>query len=425
MKKHKIFNNFGLKILAVFFAVIIWIAVINVSDPVINTNYADIPVIITNTEGVTTNGKVYELTSESTVSISVSAKRSVQDYLSEDNFKAIVDLEDYDEETGTVPIRVECNKYSGQIESMKSKTEYATVNIEDMLRKQFVITPIVTGEPEEGYVVGNVGTAENIVRVSGAQSVVASIKKVTAEFTVTGLSSDVNTSVDLKFYDKNGKQITDTNLMKNISTVAMSVQILETKELPLRFAASGVPKEGYGISGELTADKATVVVAGKASSLTYLTAVDITSAAVRVDGADKDLEIEVDLTRYLPDGIILADSENDRIVTVKVPIEEILTKDFEIQTSAVKMRKLPEEFDAELIDSDGIITIRVEGFASQINALQTKDVKLAVDWKAYMDADDIVQIKEGRYRVPLTVEVPEGITKPAGEITVLVELTEK
>lgn len=425
MKKYKIFNNFGLKILAVFFAVIIWISVINVSDPVIVTSYADIPVVVTNTEGITTNGKVYELTSDSTVTISVSAKRSVQDYLSEDNFKAVVDLEEYDEETGMVPIRVECNKYSGQIESMKSKTEYASVKIEEMLRKQFVITPIVTGEPEEGYVVGTVGTAENIVRISGAQSAVASVKKVTAEVSVAGLNSDVNTSVDLKFYDQEDKLITDTNLMKNISTVAMSVQILETKELPLRFATSGVPKEGYGISGEITANKETVVVAGKAAALTYLTTIDITSAAVKVDGADKNLEVEVDLSRYLPDGIVLADEENDRMVSVSVPIEEIVTKDFEIQTSAVKMLQLDESFDAEIIDSDDIITIRAEGFASQVNAMQAKNVKLSVDWEAYMTANGIEKLKDARYRVPLTVEVPEGITKPAGEITVLVELTKK
>ena len=425
MKKYKIFNNFGLKLLAVVFAVVIWIAVINVSDPVINTSYADIPVIVTNTEGITTNGKVYELTSDSTVSISVSAKRSVQDYLSEDNFKAIVDLEDYDEQTGLVPIRVECNKYSGQIESMKSKSEYASVNIEEMLRKQFVITPVVTGDPEEGYVVGTVSTAENIVRISGAQSAVAEIKRVTAEVSVTGLSSDVNTSVDLKLYDKNDKQITDTNLIKNISTVAMSVQILATKELPLRFSTSGVPKEGYGISGEVKANKETVVIAGKATSLSYLNSVDITSAAVKVDGADKDLEIEVDLTRYLPEGITLADAENDRIVSVYVPIEEVATRDFEMHTNAVKMQGLPEGFASEIIDSDDTITIRVEGFASQINAMKVNNVKLSVDWKAYMSANSMDKIKEGRYRVPLAVEVPDGITKSAGEITVLVELTEK
>ncbi len=425
MKKYKIFNNFGLKILAVFISVLLWLAVINVSDPVINTSYADIPVVVTNVDRITSQGKVYELTSETTVDISVSAKRSVQDFLSEDNFKAVVDLEDYDDKAGQVPIRIECNKYSGQIESMKPKTEFATVNIEDMLSKQFVITPVVSGEPEEGYIVGSVSTAENIVRISGAESVVSEIKKITAEVSVTALSSDVNTSVDLKLYDKDGEQITDNNLMKNISTVAMSVQILATKELPIRFSTSGVPKDGYGICGELTASKESIVIAGKPTALMYLTSVDITSAAVKVDGADQKVSLEVDLTRYLPDGIVLADPENDRMVTVEVPIDEIMKKEFEIPISSVKMTGLEQSLEAEIIDSDEVILVRLEGFATQMRQLQMKDVGLSVNWEAYMAANEMQKLEEGRYRVPLTLDVPEGITKPANDIAVLIEVKEK
>lgn len=424
MKKAKIFDNLGLKILAVFISILLWLAVINVSDPVINTNYSDIPVVVTNTDSITSEGKVYELTSDSTVSISVSAKRSVQDYLSEDNFKAVVDLEDYDEETGTVPIRIESNKYSGQIESMKSKLEYATVKIEEMMKKQFVISPVVSGDPEEGYVVGNVTTAENIVRVSGAQSVVSAIRKVTAELSVAGLSGDVNTSVDLKLYDENGDVITDANLTQNISTVAMSAQILATKELPLRFSTSGVPKEGYGISGELTPDRQTIVVAGKQTALTYLTSVDISSAAVKIDGADKTFSVEVDLTRYLPEGITLANPD-DKTVNVEVPIDKILKKELEISTADIKMNGLPDGWKTEVIDSDKLITIRVEGFATQMSRLQGKDVELSLDWETYMTENDLTILEEGRYRLPLEITVPEGVVKPSGEITVLVELSEK
>ncbi len=422
MKKTNIFNNFGLKILAVLISILLWIAVINVSDPVTTSTYTDIPVIVTNTEAITSEGKVYELTSESTVSISVSAKRSIQDYLSEDNFKAVVDLENYDEETGSVPIRIESNKYSGQIESMKSKTEVAIVSIEDMLRKQFVITPVVTGEPEEGYVVGNVSTAENIVRISGAESVVSSIKKVTAEMTVTGLASDVNTSVDLKLLDENGEQIKDSNLTKNISTVAMSAQILATKELPIRFTTSGTPKDGYGISGSITSDKQTVVVAGKPSVLANLQALDISPAAVKIDGADKTAEVEVDLTRYMPEGLSVVDAEDNKIVMVNVPIDEIISKEYEIPLDAIKMTGLSAAWKTEIIDSDEVIRITTKGFSKQVRGMLAKDIELSVDWEDYIKANDIQQLKETRYRVPVVAQLPEGVTM--AEVSVLVELTE-
>ena len=409
MKKAKIFENFGLKILAVFISILLWLAVINVSDPVINTTYTEIPVIVTNTESVTTNGKVYELKSESTVTISVSAKRSVQDYLSEDNFKAVVDLEDYDEATGQVPIRVESNKYNGQIESMKSKTEFAVVNIEEMLRKQFMIVPIVSGDPEEGYVVGEVSTAENIVRVSGAQSVVSAIKKVTAEMSVSGLNSDVNTSVDLKLYDEDGRQIKDNNLTKNISTVAMSAQILATKELPLNFTVSGSPKDGYSISGDLTASADTVLVAGKQAVLAKMTSVDVSPAAVSVEGADKDVELNVDLTGYLPDGIVLVDPDNTKIVAVEVPIDAIVTKEIEIEKTSIQMVGLPGELEAEYIGNADTVTIEVEGVSEKIAAMKVADISLQINWDAYMQSQNSDGLTKGTYRVPVTIVLPEGV----------------
>ncbi len=409
MKKAKIFENFGLKVLAVFISILLWLAVINVSDPVINTTYTEIPVVVTNTESVTTEGKVYELESESTVAISVSAKRSVQDYLSEDNFKAVVDLEEFDEATGQVPIRVESNKYNGQIESMKSKTEFAVVHIEDMLRKQFVIAPVVTGDPEEGYVVGEVTTAENIVRISGAQSVVSAIKKVTAEMSVSGLNSDVNTSVDLKLYDQDGRQIKDNNLTQNISTVAMSAQILATKEVPLQFSVSGMPKEGYSVSGALSASSDTIRIAGKQKTLAGVNVIDVPATAVNVDGADKDVSINVDLTDYLPEGIVLVDPENTKTVAVDVPIDEIIVKELEIFKSAIQMTGLPEGLEAEFVGEADKVTIEAEGVSEKILPLKVTDVMLQIDWESYMQSQNSDKLSKGTYRVPVMVTLPEGV----------------
>ena len=89
MKKAKILENLSLKILAVFISILLWLIVINVSDPVSDTSYSDIPLTVVNADSITSQGKVYDITSDDTVSISVSAKRSILDSLGKDNFKAI------------------------------------------------------------------------------------------------------------------------------------------------------------------------------------------------------------------------------------------------------------------------------------------------------------------------------------------------
>ena len=89
MKKAKILENLSLKILAVFISILLWLIVINVSDPVSDTSYSDIPLTVVNADSITSQGKVYDITSDDTVSISVSAKRSILDSLGKDNFKGI------------------------------------------------------------------------------------------------------------------------------------------------------------------------------------------------------------------------------------------------------------------------------------------------------------------------------------------------
>lgn len=424
MKKTKIFENFGLKVLAVVIAILLWLVVVNVSDPVINTPYSDIPVVVKNTDVVTGQGKVYELTSGETVTISVNAKRSILDYLSEDNFKAVVDLEEYDEETGMVPIKVESNKYGDKIESMKSKTEYATVDIEDMLRKQFLITPIVSGEPEAGYVIGDVTTAENIVRVSGAQSVVSAIKKVTAEVSVAGLSSNINTSVDLRFYDEDDNQIDTGNLTQNISTVGVSAQILATKELPLRFSVGGIPKENYCVSGELTADRDVVLVAGRNSLLSSMSALEIPATAVSVEGADEDVSVTVDIARYLPDGLRLVDEKDVKDVTVKVPVDAVVNKKFWAACSSIRMQGLPDNVEAGFVRKDENIEVEISGTAEAIKEFTIESAEFSVDWTYYMKEQRLETLAEGDYRMPVTVRLPEKLSL-SKEIYINIRIAER
>ena len=47
MKKYKLTRNPGLKIIAFVFAVLLWLIVANVDDPVARRTYSDIPVVYT------------------------------------------------------------------------------------------------------------------------------------------------------------------------------------------------------------------------------------------------------------------------------------------------------------------------------------------------------------------------------------------
>ena len=91
--KQKLTNNLGLKLVSVVLAVVVWLIVVSIDDPVITRTYNGIEVELLNTEAITSQGKVYEvLDGSNVVSVTVSAKRSVLEKISRDYIKASADL---------------------------------------------------------------------------------------------------------------------------------------------------------------------------------------------------------------------------------------------------------------------------------------------------------------------------------------------
>ena len=57
--KNKLTRNIGLKIASVFFAIILWMVVTSVNNPINTKTYDNIPVKLLNTELITESGQIY------------------------------------------------------------------------------------------------------------------------------------------------------------------------------------------------------------------------------------------------------------------------------------------------------------------------------------------------------------------------------
>lgn len=83
----KVMNNFGLKILAVLFAVVLWIVVVNIDDPSNSKPYTT-SVSLENKSYITSMGKWADyLDGKNTITFSVYAKRSVHNTLTNANLQ--------------------------------------------------------------------------------------------------------------------------------------------------------------------------------------------------------------------------------------------------------------------------------------------------------------------------------------------------
>lgn len=411
MKKNKLTDNLFLRILAVLVAVLVWIIVVNVSDPIIESTYSGVPVEILNADLISKQNETYEiLNGSNTISVTITAKRSINDLLGKENIKATADMQDLDEENGTIRIRLETNKYNDKIESIKSKTDAVEVEIEALSKRQLSITPVINGEPVDGYITGDVTLDQNVVTVQGPESIVSEIAYATVEASVAGMSGSISTTAVIRYYDEANNQVDASRLTGNINTVSIKVELLATKSLPMKFATTGTPEDDYGLSGEITSDIEEVLVAGKLNTLVGLANISIPASAIDVTDKKESFTVVLDLNKYLPDNVRLADEDFDGKVTVTVGIAPMETKIAAIPRSRFMITGLSDENQrAGLTETGDTIEVAFKGMPSDLEKLETEGLIGTVAIGDYMEKRNMTTIKEGVYDIPVSFELPEGV----------------
>ncbi len=179
--KNRIMKNLWLKLLALVVAFIVWLVIINITDPTISRQFTDIPVDILNENVITSANQVYEVESGKTVDVTVKGKRSFIEELAEEDFYASADLSKLST-VNTAGIQVKLNKTTKDNVELDWNNEVLRVSLEKRDSKQFKIQITTEGELAESYVLGEVITQPNMIDISGGVSKVKKVASVGAVF---------------------------------------------------------------------------------------------------------------------------------------------------------------------------------------------------------------------------------------------------
>ena len=317
----RIFHNGGLKLISLVLAACLWFFVTYYQDPETVLTVNNVPVKLLHTDMLESEGKVYIVLNDSDniPVVTVNAPRSVVDALEADNIVATADVEDMSAEN-TVPIVLTTNKYSDSITNISGSINSVRLSIEDEERATFGIEATVVGNVAEGYQIGSVSLEQNQVRVKGPASVVQSVKNAGVSVDVSEAESTISTNSEIHLYDEDGRDIsTDKHLTLNIDKVMVRVEVLPLKEIPVKIAVSGTPAEGYRLNGETSVEPGRITITGRKSALENVTEVSIPSADLNVRNRNSTLVKNFKISDYLPDGVSLAEGEEDNVkVTVEI-----------------------------------------------------------------------------------------------------------
>lgn len=396
-------KNLGFKILAVVFAFTLWLVVYNSEDPT-KSKQLTINVTIENREAIDNMGKYYEVVDGTgRVSFSVIAPRSVLDKLDESDFVATADMDNLsvssDGTEGTAPIDIVCTaNVSKSSIQVKSSSKELKVAMEDLMTKQFVVSPQSKGEVAEGYALGTVTvTAPNVLTVAGPKSIVQKVASAVASINLDGISDSWATfRVTPILYDAEGNEVDTTRLTLSSETVNVSAEILNTKEVTITVSPTGTPAEGYTLTN-ITTNPAAILLKGERSLLNAINSIEIPKRLLSVDDAESDVTVSIDVAEYIPEGVELVNSEASTI-EITANIGKIKNKVFSVETENIVVTGLATQWELEFAHSSVAVTI--SGLEEDISNLSKTTLHGSID---------VTNLPVGMHMVDLVLDLDDSV----------------
>ena len=368
-------NNLVLKISSLAVAFLVWIIVVNVSNPIVTRNIS-VPLNVVNANIITDAGKTYSLMGANSVTVSYEVRSRDQSRISASDFNASIDLGDMYDITGAVPIAVEVvNNKDLIIGAVASKPSIVRVSIEDLQRKEFTLTTKITGTPSDGFSVGEVKLDKTNVVVTGPVSVIGQISQIGVEIDVSGLDSDESGRAELKYFDANGNAfvISDSRVSKSFDNVGYSLVMLNGRTLALNFDVGGTAAQGYKFTGAESTTKS-IQVRGQPEVLEGLDSITVPASALSVEGATGDVNLTVDIKNFLPANVTAV---GDTKVNVTLKVEALDKKSLTLTVNDLNIVGAKPGAATNIVPEK--ITVVVSGLSANLESVTNADLKATLD----------------------------------------------
>ncbi len=407
--RKRLLNNWGLKIISLILAFLLWFLVVQIGDPKDERDMGVVQVKLINTELLERENKVYEiLDNTDKVRVMVYAPKSVFTQLRSGDITAEADVSKLTD-INTIPITFTAP--NANVASIRGSHDMVRLNVEEKASKYVTLISNTVGSVAEGYVVSSLTPDQNRIEVSGPKSAVDQVKYAGAEIDVTEATTNLTANVDIHLFDAEGNPVERTNLVKNVGYVRMSVEVLAKKEVPIRIETMGTPARGYMVTGEIACEPATVQIAGSAYVLSQINEIVVPEEELDITGESSDVIRTLNVREYLPENVKLADNSFNGRFMVVIYIEPVADKTLQIPMRDITVSNVPEGFEAEIVESaEDLLTLELQGLSAQIEPLRYDNVFGVVNLAAWMEKEGMERVKAGSYTIPVTFLLDEQIT---------------
>ncbi len=412
-------NNFLLKVVSLVVAVLFWLMVVNVDDPIITSQIPGVIVQVQNEAYIESGGKMSMIEEgQNVVTVEVTGKRSIVDKLTAEDLVATADLKqivNMNTDPIMVPITVNCSKLRST--DLIPDPRNLSVDIDDIMTQEYIVT-VASGEgqPGKGYEIGTLSARPDKIKITGPQSLVRIIDKVVATVDPTNIQEDTTKLVGLKIIDRNQVEFSESKMdyLKydtSVPEVSVAVDLWAIRnDVAIKGGYVGEPADGYKVD-KITFTPGHISVAGSDEALKALSeagnSIQVPDGTIDVTGKDSDLEVKVNIEKLLPEGIKLTKDTSDTVIaTVNILSQD--SKEYSIPTTSIVGKNVADGL--QLIYETEKVQIRIRENGAELDQLKESDIRASVD---------LTGKTEGSYQIPVKVELPEGFALVEEQDTVV------
>lgn len=388
-------SNTFLKILSVIIAIVMWVYVIEVTNPMKPQPFSDVPVQLLNEESLAARGLALSGEANYTVDVKVEAKKADLSKLSSRDIIVQADLFGYSMGKNYIPVMV---KVPDGVNLISYDPIKINVVIEELVEVPKPIKVVFVGPFEENIEAGQVTTQPGEILVSGAKSEVGAVSYIKAEVNTAGLTAEGNT-VQAKAVAVNRSGDVVQNVRLSSSYVDVSARLSQVKAVPLTVDLTGEVAPIYEVTNLDIPD--TVKIKGTRDALAGIT--ELTAEPLDISSVSNTSKLPLKIV--LPTGVEFAYGYEN--LSVGITIKPVATKQFVYTANEIKMEGIDEGTGITVTTPQ--ITVTASGSQADIATLKKEDLEpyIELNPESLISATAKVQVRYDKQLGHIAVDPEE------------------
>lgn len=376
--RHFFDQNVGMRLAAIFLAVLLWAVVISQDDAVRFDTISGILLEVVGEEEMHKNGfaikQDLDELAETELTIRMEGSRAALTELDRGKVRAVVDLSQVTS-LQKESLEIEILGVENLTLTNVSPGRKIDIDVEHYYETEIPVTVVAEGTLPEGYTLashskGGVSVTPETITISGTASEVQKVRGAVVQLDLTGATESINAQHTYTLVDEASNPIEVSGIRVSAQAVVVKAPIYVTKTVPIEWRESitGAVASGYEV-GDVTLVPSAVTIAGSAQDVAGIDSVLV--SAFSVSGAKEDFTTTVRLVT--PDNIAFVDYEKcEMSVQVKEISETVIVSELPIRVVNAR------EGDVVTLARD-TVTVAISGPASYMKTLQRDSVVAFVD----------------------------------------------